>query len=269
MKSTIKKFTRVLANVKIDIYQTLKLKKSIHIKNLYGEYLLPIDSHDDLIVNYIKNGKIFDSEVIDSIKRNYAPGSILDIGANFGQMSIELGKFLIQINSDLKTNFRVYSFEANPDVFPYLKHNLHQNCGETCSPVFGAVWNHTGETLYFPKYNRTKESTYGTYHVNLSGDIRPITTISIDSLHYLDKISVIKTDIQGADLRALKGAKNLILRDTPIIICEYETRFAKKFGETYQDYVGFFDSINYKIILDGDLDLNDQNFSVDILALPN
>ena len=42
-----------------------------------------------------------------------------------------------------------------------------------------------------------------------------IDVIQIDSLMNKEEVTFIKMDIEGAELKALKGAKNIILRDKP------------------------------------------------------
>jgi len=45
---------------------------------------------------------------------------------------------------------------------------------------------------------------------------------SIDNIHFKDKVSFIKMDIEGAEMNALKGAEKVILRDKPdLAICIY------------------------------------------------
>ena len=68
------------------------------------------------------------------------------------------------------------------------------------------------------------------------------------SLQIKEPISFIKVDIQGCDLFALQGAKETILKNKPAIIFEYEEQFQEEFNTTFNDYVEFVKSINYKFV---------------------
>ena len=268
MKSLLKKLRKKYQNFRVFFMTRLGLARDIIISNTLGTYYVPFDSNDDLVINYMKRGQIFDEAVINDIVRQYTPGDILDIGANFGQMSVQIGRYLQKYNLANATNYRIYSFEANPIVFKYLKKNLELNTPEVSIPKFGAVWDKNGETAFFPYYSRNHEVTYGTYCINFHDEGQPVTTISIDSMNFNRRISVIKTDVQGADLRALKGALITIQKYKPVIITEYETRFAKLFNESYDDYVNFFNSIEYVLLNNQSPDLSNPNLSIDLIGVP-
>jgi FkbM family methyltransferase len=60
-------------------------------------------------------------------------------------------------------------------------------------------------------------------------------------------IDFIKIDIEGAELFALKGMKNLILKNSPIIFMEINPHFLKAFNIEESELNLFFSEINYKI----------------------
>src|SRR4051812_6638012 len=58
-------------------------------KTATGDYYLPTDAKADVVANTIINNGIFEEEVINLARKYIRPGStVLDLGANFGQMSI-------------------------------------------------------------------------------------------------------------------------------------------------------------------------------------
>ena len=86
-------------------------------KTKTGEYYLPLFAFKDGIRNRIINNEITDKVIFDKIKDFIEPDTIvLDLGANFGQMSI--------LWSKCKPNVKVYAFEASKYVFSILKKTL-------------------------------------------------------------------------------------------------------------------------------------------------
>jgi len=63
--------------------------------------------------------------------------------------------------------------------------------------------------------------------------------------HY--RVTCIKVDCQGADLKALQGLQHTIDRDRPLIIFEYEMGASLWHSDTWQDYEEFFALHQYQI----------------------
>lgn len=58
-------------------------------------------------------------------------------------------------------------------------------------------------------------------------------------------VSLIKSDAQGCDLRALRGCRRIISLYRPKIIFEYEADLAALHGDTWADYQAFIEGIGY------------------------
>ena len=66
------------------------------------------------------------------------------------------------------------------------------------------------------------------YSVTLDDALKP----------YADKVDVIKIDIEGAEYLALKGMKNRLKKDSPIIISEFSLAFLKAISKIpAEDYL--------------------------------
>jgi FkbM family methyltransferase len=207
-----------------------------------GNYFLPTDAHGDLVANAIKAGWTFDSEIVNLARRYGREGTVvLDVGANFGQMSVLFSRMVGDAG-------RVYAFEADDFVFEILQKNIAANrrTGKIV-PIFGAVYHTAGETLFFPVQDFQRFQSYGSYGIDYNGGPgRPVKTITIDSLNIEDPISFMKVDIQGGDLQALQGAVETIKRHRMPIIFEYEYAFEDELKMSFQDYVDFVQSIDYR-----------------------
>ncbi len=244
MKKLIRKIINAFG---YDVVALARRNKTIKTKNLKlyntatGNYYLPADAKGDVVVQTIIQNAIFEKEVVDLAKKYIKKGSaVLDVGANFGQMSL---LFSEAAGADGK----VYSFDADDFVFEILEKNILANNKKNILSVFGAVHNKPGETLIFPEQDFIEFQAYGSYGIDYNASSgRKVPTVTIDSLNIKENISFMKIDIQGGDLQAMEGAINTINKNKMPIIFEYEYHFEDKFKMSFQQYVDFVASINYK-----------------------
>lgn len=240
-----KKLRFLIWNIKI-------LKK---YKTITGEYYLPFFAFKDGIRNKIINNEITDKIIFDKIKDLIEPNTIvLDLGANFGQMSI--------LWSKCKPNVKVYSFEASKYVFNILKKNIDINSANV-EAMNALVGNETNNEQLIQKSFLKDYSTYGTNKIHKVNDSNiknsdKIKAIKIDDINFENRISAMKIDVQGYDLEALKGSEKTILKHKMPIIFEYEEKFAKEFNYTFEDFENFIEKINYKI----DKKVDDINYLI-------
>ncbi len=65
------------------------------------------------------------------------------------------------------------------------------------------------------------------------------------------KVDFIKIDAEGAELGVLKGGRNTIISDKPLIILSMHPKSIAHRGETNEQIWDFLAPLNYKILLDG------------------
>jgi FkbM family methyltransferase len=206
-----------------------------------GNYYLPSDSLKDDVADTMSRGKIFEPEVVELAEHYIKEEStVLDIGANFGQMTTIFSRLA-------GAKGKVYAFEAQDKVYDVLIKNLKANSCDNVLVLNDAVHKEGGLTLVFPEPDFTDFNPYGSNAINPKlSEGRKVKTITIDSLNIQTPISFIKIDIQGCDLFAMQGAKQTILKYKPAILFEYEEQFQQQFETSFQDYVDFVNEINYR-----------------------
>lgn len=247
IKNSIRKF---INNCGIEIYRIQK-EKPVQpdavegdlglYKNALGNFYLPLNVTNDIIVNHIKNGRVFEPEVIEIAKKYIKKGTaVLDIGANFGQMSLNFSKLT-------GNDGTVYSFEAQKRVFEILEKNAAANKATNIKPYFNAVYFESNKTFHFPEPDFVQFGAYGSYNLPLNETAgNPVTSLKIDDLGITKPISFMKVDVQGCDLFAMQGAAETIKKHKMPILFEFEQQFQETYGTTFQDYVEFIDSVGYK-----------------------
>ena len=207
-----------------------------------GKYYLPTDALDDVVANAIKNNLVFEKEIVEMAAQFIKPDTaVLDVGSNFGQMSILFSQMVGKQG-------KVHAFDADDWIFEILLKNIEaNNKQDIIIPHFGAVYNVENEILFFPVQDFKKFGAYGSYGIDPTSKTgREVKSFTIDGLNIQDQISFMKIDIQGGDLKAMQGAIKTIQKNKMPILFEYEYQFEEEYNLCFQDYVDFVKSINYK-----------------------
>jgi FkbM family methyltransferase len=195
---------------------------------------------------------------IELVKRGLLKGETgLDIGANFGLYAYYMSRAV-------GTTGKVYSFEPVQFTFEAFKvvgrllrftHNvelINQGCSdENATLLFAVPVQQSGAFAAGQAYlgNRNDE------HAGKESQVRWESTKSVeakvvrldDFLPQASDISMVKIDIEGAELLCLKGAENLLDRNLPTIICEINPWFLEGFGLRTEDLTDFVESKGYRI----------------------
>jgi FkbM family methyltransferase len=178
-------------------------------------------------------------------------GTILDIGANNGVISIgalhtgELEKAI--------------SIEPDPQNFSLLQRNVNQNGLKDrviCLPY--AVSHQQGEVFF-----ELSDSNFGDHRVRATSDLnnptvelfdesqRRVISVRSDQLDSLlsnlpdtftRNISIIWIDVQGHEGYVFMGARDLLLRDIPVV-CEVWPYGIKRSGMDQEQFCGIAQSI--------------------------
>jgi FkbM family methyltransferase len=249
MKKIVNKLLQSVFGIEIIRHRSFQDgNKSIYSKRLTlyktktGDYYLPTDAMADAVANAIKTDAIFDEEIVNIATKYIQRGTVvLDVGSNFGQMSILFSNLVGEKGM-------VHAFDADDWIFEILKKNIAANGKESIvTPHFGAVHDVNDETLLYPVQDFEKFGSYGSYGIDPTATAgRKVKSYTIDSLNIEGAISFMKVDVQGGDLNVLKGAVKTIEKNKMPILFEYEYQVEDDFGLCFQDYVDFVRSINYK-----------------------
>jgi len=256
-KKTLNKIGYDIVKLKLENNEKSKKTKELtYYETKTGNYYLPTDAKGDGIARTIISGEIFDKDILDVSKGFiHENTAVLDVGANFGQMTILLSKFL-------NNKGKVYSFEADDFIFSILEKNIEANGCKNVQAVFGVVSDKNNEIHFYPEQDFERFQTYGSYGPNPNrNNGRKVKTITIDSLEIAEKISFMKFDIQGYDLLGMRGAVETIKKNKMPIIFEFEWLFQDDLNLSFQEYVDFVLGIDYRF----DKLINAQNY----LIVPN
>jgi FkbM family methyltransferase len=190
----------------------------------------------------VKEG-IYEHDVVSIIVPLIKPGTeVFDIGANIGIMAIPM------LSSD--KSIKVVSVEASPNSLSFLKKtNLASTYKDRWIIIDKAVSQNEGKIRFHiaDQQNGAYDSINDTKRISFKNTIE-IACTTIDHIwesRNKPMVSLIKSDIEGADLLALKGGINCIKQCKPSIMIEWNSANIKPFGLQNADLFNFAQSVNY------------------------
>jgi len=220
--------TRVFNSFQIKSKSGLKLEILLtSTQDLHLAEILPNDEND-LILNHInKLGS-------DSI--------FIDIGSNIGFYSLLASKIL-------SPKSRIYSFEPSIREFRRLLNNIVENKSTNIIPINFALSNINGiQDFIISQYHTGLNSLSNNSEETNSFQVKT-PVIQFDDfcqIMNIEKIDLIKIDVEGAELFVLMGMrKNLLDKKIKKIIVEITPKFLINFSHSKQDLYEFMKIVGY------------------------
>lgn len=181
-------------------------------------------------------------------------------GETVWDIGTERGWFTLQMASLVGENGRVDSFEAFPPTVEKLKNNVNLNNFNWVHVNGVAVSDSNSKMWFVPPSNKVTNNVSFLDDCNGVGyltakhepDAIEVDTINLDDYYEsqkIEKLSLIKIDIEGAEVSALKGAQKLILKDRPIIAIEYNRPTALRAESSIEELNELFILWGYKLFL--------------------
>ena len=233
MKKIIKSFKKIkefIRALKSDIPKiTIRSNKNGIFSGFENDYLFK---------QAIENG-IHEPHFVELINKLLLPTDIvLDVGGNIGTHAILLSKKV--------SKGHVYTFEPQSLVFSILQNNLLLNSCRNVTAYRFAISNIDHSTISMQPFTFNKKSiNNAALQIDLDDAMGDFTlTRTLDSFEF-KKIDFIKMDIQGSEVLALNGAKNLLLTKKPIMFIEMEEQYLRDLGSSTKELMETLFSLNY------------------------
>lgn len=204
----------------------------------------------------IRSGKWTEPEIELLPLAVRAGETALDIGANFGLYCHHLSRVV--------GAGRVYAFEPVPFTFSTLKlvarllrfgprvELVEKGCsdrGGTLTftiPVQASGAVAAGQA-YIGGRDDEREGREGQVRWEGTRDVTCEVVALDEFLPQVEQLSLIKCDVEGAELMAFRGAERLIDEHLPTVICEINPWFLEGFGIRLEELLGFFFGRGYKL----------------------
>jgi len=204
----------------------------VFITTAGGARLAVTPSSLDVYVHISNHGGLWNEHVFQTCASLLIPGDVFwDVGANVGVMSIEMAK-------RFQGRVQVYSFEPQPVLSRAIAISAFVNRFGSLTVYDVMLGEMDGETELF----------VGSHGIHASARPRENRSrriarrvVAIDSLMQSGEVmppNVIKMDIEGGELSALRGARLLISKHKPHIVFEADENM-KRFGYEREDVLRF------------------------------
>jgi FkbM family methyltransferase len=118
---------------------------------------------------------------------------------------------------------RVHAFEFSPGSLEILRRNLALNAslGERVEVVPEALWDSSGASIPFGEFGQLTSLAMPRTEAN-SGQVLTSTLDEWCERAKVERVDFIKLDVEGAELRVLKGSEATLRRDRPTVaVCVY------------------------------------------------
>ena len=172
----------------------------------------------------------------------------IDCGANFGCYSLDVWSSV--------HNCKIYAFEPSKKERFFLNENLKLNGASNINIIDLALGDRNGKVIFNDTRSIKEKNSGGggfvTLNTAVSYEHYEVNITTLDKYFY-NKIEefknskiFIKIDLEGYDLKAIKGGKNLILNNNCSVVFEFSKMILKQEDYTSNYLIEFLNN-GYKI----------------------
>lgn len=181
----------------------------------------------------------------DILKYTKTGDVVIDIGGNIGQTAM-------LIAYKIKDSGKVISFEPYPETYNRFKTNLELNKHlQNVEIVNIGLGDKPGKLEMYQDCITNSGANRIVYKNdnNLAG-LKTVEVTTLDnfiSQRNLDRINLIKIDVEGFEMKVLLGSKNILNQYIPDMFIEVDDVNLKKQGDSARNVFDFLRALNYKI----------------------
>lgn len=206
---------------------------------------MELDPYDLVSRTILQTGR-WEPQSVQAMTEHLSPnGTFIDVGAHIGYYSLKAAGVV-------GPNGHVLAVEPNPQTLPKLRANIQASdaravgvwpvaCAQTESTLefYAAPRSNTGESS-LSKENASQDSpATAKYSVRA----RPLDAIVKEAK--LDRVDVIKIDVEGAEFEVLKGAVQTLTDYRPVLIVEIDSSQLKSMGTSVEEVTRFLAAHGY------------------------
>ncbi|WP_176767883.1 FkbM family methyltransferase [Nitrosospira sp. Nsp18] len=190
-----------------------------------------------------------DEGVIVLLKRQLPKNGIfIDIGANIGTFTLVAARRALL--------GQVHAFEPSAHHFARLARNIELNHFGNVFLNQKGIYDQPGEaTLFLPsqagEMNNSGAASLYTCRTEEAEQVSEgVSLIRLDDYirdRSVECVDIIKIDIEGAEIKALEGARETIMRFRPLVFMELDLDNLARAGQSPDEVLELWKSLNYEV----------------------
>jgi FkbM family methyltransferase len=181
------------------------------------------------------------------LEKVLSPGDVfIDVGANFGVYTLVASKLV-------GTAGRVIAFEPTAESFATLRQNIALNHLVNVRSFQVAVAQEAGKAWLYHGWDPVGNSLGMDPLCGDQGE--EVQTAALDDLleeNDVDRVDVIKIDVEGAEELVLRGAIRSLTKYSPVVIFEFNPGCAARLGLSPYAARDLLESLGYEFVVLGD-----------------
>jgi FkbM family methyltransferase len=188
--------------------------------------------------------------LVDSVREGM---TVCDIGAHVGLLTLAAAK-------RVGATGHVFAFEPAPEALATLQRHIRFNGYGDRAEAIGSVVSDTDGVVPFYVYRDSMSASLGRTNLDVlspqrrSDPLLKAVEVRVPSVT-LDRFckdrdvkpDILKIDVEGAELRVLRGARDLLLRKRIVVLCEIHPQQMENCGSTLAEFKAFLQSVGYTI----------------------
>lgn len=185
-------------------------------------------------------------EVVETAINELSEGDVfVDVGANSGYFS-----FLAAQKVGPKG--RVYSFE--PSMREYQRLITGRGLNKANNVIlFNVALSEKSDILPFEVSEYHTGLNHIALHHNHTTKVELVPAFPLDVIMNGQKIDLLKIDVEGAEMKVLKGCRSLLASQSiKKLIVEITPGFLERFGDSKSDLIGYLESFGYRPVFQKD-----------------
>jgi FkbM family methyltransferase len=201
---------------------------------------------------------IWEPEVTKYICPKIAQGmTVIDVGADIGYYTLLFAK---RVGRD----GRVIAFEPIPSAREKLEHNVRLNGYTNVKICDFALFSSNGQAILEGPFQISRINPAKT--TSEKKDIQIQTKIFDECVSKLkvQRIDLVKIDVEGAELDVLRGMEQSLEKYHPLLLIELHTKHLSHFNYGPEDLLRFLEVLNYRVhpVDKASLDFKNENTTI-------